>query len=60
MAKRGRPPKPDDEKVKQRSVRLNERHYQIFKQCGRDKWLRDKLEEEANDVNLPTSPDAGA
>lgn len=45
--KRGRPALPDEERVKERTVRLNNRHYEIYKQAGRDKWLREKLEEAA-------------
>ena len=43
---------PADKRVKMRSVRLNDRHYQIFRALGRDKWLRAKLDEEVlNGVN---------
>lgn len=45
MAKRGRPQLPDGERVKMRSVRLANRHYEMYKQLGRDRWLRQKLEE---------------
>lgn len=46
---------PANKRVKMRSVRLNDRHYQIFRACGRDKWLRAKLEEETSDVVVDDS-----
>lgn len=50
--KRGRPVKPADLRVKMRSVRLDDRRYQIFKLCGRDKWMRAKLDEEVQNGNV--------
>lgn len=44
--KLGRPPVPDAERLKERTVRLNDAHYQMYKQLGRDRWLRAKLDEE--------------
>jgi len=50
--KRGRPALPDAQRVKERTVRLNDRHYEIYKQCGRDKWVRAKLDEEVQNGNV--------
>lgn len=43
---RGRPRKPDEEKVKLRTVRLTDKHYRIYKRLGRDRWLREMLDKE--------------
>lgn len=42
-AKRGAPKKPEHEKVKFRTVRLNDADYEIYKEAGRDRWLRTEL-----------------
>jgi len=39
----GRPEKPESEKAKNRTIKLNDEDYQTLKDAGM-KWLRDQLE----------------